>query len=437
MIERKGLDAAIDSFTGDRFGMFIHWGPGALHEGEVSWARLRGPHAPITDVEYQRYVDHFEPDLYDPDAWIAAARRAGMKYAVLTTKHHDGFCLWDTALTEFKATRTPAGRDLVRPFVEACRRHGLKVGFYYSLIDWHHPQFTLDFLHPMKHDPQYRAQARDMHLYAEYIRGQVRELLTQFGPIDMLWFDFSYAEPERAVTAGWKVENWVGKGAADWESVRLLGLIRELQPAVLVNDRLGIPGDYVTPEQYQPSRVPERGGRPVPWEACMTMNSTWAYNREDRDWKSTALLLRSLVDTVSMGGNLLLNVGPTGRGLLDGATAERLAAIGDWMALHGRSIHGCGRSEFTAPDGCRYTQRGDRLYVHILSWPRKYLRLDGLGRRVEYAQFLHDASEVRRAKVFHMMLPEDRWSEDTLVLDLPPQAPGALPVIELFLKGAP
>ncbi|MBM3522809.1 MAG: alpha-L-fucosidase [Alphaproteobacteria bacterium] len=427
----------ISRFVHDRFGMFIHWGPGALHDGEVSWARIRGPGSPILDAAYQRYVDHFDPDLYDPDAWIAAAKRAGMRYAVLTTKHHDGFCLWDTALSEFKATNTPAGRDLVGPFVEACRRHGLRIGFYYSLIDWNHPHFTIDFLHPMRHDPAVAAQRRDMRIYAEYMRGQVRELLTRYGAIDYLWFDFSYNEPERARTAGWQVEHWVGKGKDDWESDRLLALVRELQPAALVNDRLGIPGDVMTPEQYQPAKLPQRDGRPVPWEACMTMNNTWAYNRDDRDWKSPDMLLRSLIESVSMGGNLLLNVGPTGRGLLDDATSSRLAAIGDWMRVNGRAIHGCGRSAFTPPEGCRFTQRGDRLYVHVLTWPRRYLRLEALGGRVDYAQFLCDASEVKRAKVFHMMLQGDRWSDDTLMLDLPIQPPGPIPVIELFLKGEP
>lgn len=177
-----------------------------------------------------------------------------------------------------------------------------------------------------------------------------------------------------------------------------------------------------------------RDGKPVAWEACMTMNNTWAYDRDDRDWKSPQMLLRSLVDTVSMGGNLLLNVGPTGRGILESETRGRLSAIADWMKLNGRSIYGCGPSEFKAPDGCRFTQCGNRLYVHVLSWPRKYLRLEGLGRRVEYAQILADASELRRAKIFHMMLPEDRWTDETLVLQVPTQPPGPLPVIELFLK---
>ena len=427
------LDRTDHWFVPDRFGMFIHWGPGALHAGEVSWARYREP---ILDADYQKYVDHFEPDLYDPDAWAQAAAAAGMRYAVLTTKHHDGFCLWDSKLTQFKATNTPAGRDLVRPFVEACRKHGLKVGFYYSLIDWSHPHFTLDFLHPMRNDPAVRAQQRSMPLYAKYMRDQMRELLTWYGPIDLLWFDFSYAEPQRPKLAGWPAEGWVGKGMLDWESDHLLALVRELQPAAVVNDRLGIAGDYLSSEQYQPSVPPQQGGRPIPWEACMTLNDTWAYNREDRNWKSAELVLRSLIESVSMGGNLLLNVGPNGRGALDASTLSRLAAVGDWMGLHERAIRGCAASRFTPPDGCRYTQNGRRLYLHLLSWPRKYLKLEGLGELVEYAQFLGDASEVRRAKRFHMILEHEVWNEQALVLDLPAQPPGTIPVIELFLKEA-
>lgn len=431
-MNQTAADRTDNWFVPDRFGMFIHWGPGALHPGEVSWARYREP---ILDADYQKYVDHFAPDLYDPDAWMAAAKKAGMKYAVLTTKHHDGFCLWDSRLTEYKATNTPAGRDLVKPFVEACRRHGIKVGFYYSLIDWNHPHFTLDFLHPMRNDPATRAQERSMPVYAAYMRDQMRELLTWFGPVDLLWFDFSYPEPERPKLAGWPADHWVGKGKDDWESERLLALVRELQPSAVVNDRLGIPGDYLSSEQYQPSTPPQRVGRPVPWEACMTLNDTWAYNREDRNWKSAEMVLRSLVESVSMNGNLLLNVGPTGRGLLDDTTLDRLGAVGDWIRLHGRSIHGCGASAFRPPDGCRYTQRGDRLYVHLLAWPRKYLRLEGLGQRVLYAQLLNDASEIRRAKRFHMILEHEVWDADALVLDLPAQPPGPLPVIELFLIG--
>lgn len=414
-------------FTHDRFGMFIHWGPGALHPGEVSWARYRDP---ILDGDYQKYIDHFEPDLYDPDRWIAAAKRAGMKYAVLTTKHHDGFCLWDTKLSEYKATNTPAGRDLVGPFVEACRRHGLKVGFYYSLFDWNHPQFPLDFLHPMRNDPAFRAQTRDMALYREYMFGHLRELLTWFGKIDIMWFDFSYADPEKPKVAGWPADHWVGKGRDDWDSPALCALVRELSPGILINDRADYDADFRTCEQYQP---PAKGQEAMPWEACLTLTDTWIYNREDRNWKSPEMILRTLVDSVASGGNVLLNIGPNGRGRMDAGTIRILDGVADWMDVHARAIQGCGPSAFKAPDGCRFTQNGNRLYVHVQNWPRKYLRLEGLGQRVQYAQLLNDASEIRRAKRFHMMQEDHLWGPDTLMLEVPIQPPGPLPVIELFL----
>ena len=179
-------------FIHDRFGLFIHWGIYALparHEWVKNYER-------ITDEDYQRYFDHFDPDLFDPKAWASAAKRAGMRYAVITTKHHDGFCLWDSQLTDYKAPNTPAGRDLVREWVDAFRAEGLKIGFYHSLIDWHHPEFPLDGLHPQRDDLEFleRAKNRDIRKYAEYLHGQVRELLTNYGTIDIMWFDFSYSD---------------------------------------------------------------------------------------------------------------------------------------------------------------------------------------------------------------------------------------------------
>src|SRR2546421_5293059 len=180
-----------DWFVHDRFGLFIHWGIYAL-PARHEWVKHRER---ITDAAYQRYFDHFDPDLYDPRAWARAAKDAGMKYFVVTTKHHDGFCLWDSALTDYKATNTPAGRDLIAPMVEAFREEGLKVGFYHSLIDWHHPEFPIDGLHPQRDDLaiREREKGRDVAKYREYLHGQTRELLTRYGKIDIIWFDFSYS----------------------------------------------------------------------------------------------------------------------------------------------------------------------------------------------------------------------------------------------------
>ncbi|MFJ5095051.1 alpha-L-fucosidase [Streptomyces sp. NPDC088557] len=414
-------------FTHDRFGMFVHWGLYSL-AARHEWVKNRER---LTDEQYQVYFDHFDPDRYDPRRWARSARAAGMRYAVLTTKHHDGFCLWDSALTDYKVTNTPYGRDLIGPFVEACRAEGLKVGFYHSLIDWHHPSFPVDGTHPQRDDEEFKAAEadRDIRDYQRHLHGQVRELLTEYGRIDYLFFDFSYEGRE------W----WGGKGPDDWDAPRLLDTVRALQPHILVNDRAGLPGDFATPEQYQPSApMTTPDGAPVLWEACQTLNGSWGYDRDNLDHKSPDLLIRMLVDGVSKGGNLLLNVGPTGRGDLDPRDTATLDEIGRWMDLHERSVRGCGPAGFTAPADCRYTRRGDRLYVHLLAWPLRHLHLPGLQGRVRYAQLLHDASEIIRLPP----APERRamntqmggQPHGTLTLQLPVRRPDTpVPVIELFL----
>ena len=251
--------------------------------------------------EYAKYAEYFEPDLYDPTAWARSAKAAGMKYVVLTTKHHEGFCLWDTALTDYKSTNSPDGRDLVALFVEAVRAEGLRVGFYHSLLDWHHPDFTIDGHHPLRDADQATIDAlnegRDMARYREYLHGQVRELLTNYGQIDYLFYDFSYENDTHHPV-------WGAKGANDWGSKELMELSRELQPGIVINDRLDIPGDFVTPEQYQPSEPMKIGGVEVPWEACQTLNGSWGYFRDNDNDKSVDLLIRMLVDGVSKNGNL-------------------------------------------------------------------------------------------------------------------------------------
>lgn len=421
-------DGSTDWFVQDRFGLFIHWGiysMAARHE----WVKSRER---IPDADYQKYFDHFDPDLYDPKAWARCAREAGMKYFVVTTKHHDGFCLWDSKLTDYKATNTPGGRDLIRPMVDAFREEGLKVGFYHSLIDWHHPEFPVDVHHPQRDDDAFMEQTkdRDIRQYAEYLYGQTHELLTEYGPIDILWFDFSY--PDQL----WKGRK--GKGRDDWQSEKLYAMVRELQPGIIVDDRLDLPGvgDVKTPEQYQPREWVTVDGKPVVWEACQTLNGSWGYDRDNMDWKSVEMLIWMLIDSVSKGGNLLLNVGPTGRGEFDPRAQETLRGMGEWTRVHGRSIYGCTQSDFAAPSDCRFTQNGNRLYCHILSWPPFALHLDGLAGKVEYAQLLHDASEVRIAQgaIGHGAGSTDS-GKNTLTLRLPTQKPNvAVPVIELFLK---
>lgn len=420
-----------DWFVRDRFGLFIHWGIYAL-PARHEWVKQRER---ISDADYQKYFDHFDPDLYDPAAWAAAAKAAGMRYAVLTTKHHDGFCLWDSALTDYKASQTPAGRDLVREFVDAFRAAGLKIGFYHSLIDWHHPQFPVDGLHPRRDDLAFREAnaGREIRNYAAYLHGQLRELLTNYGRIDILWLDFSYSSRDY----GWSK----GKGKEDWQSEQLVAMVRELQPRILLNNRAEVGGDFATPEQFQPRRWVHEEGRPVVWEACQTLNGSWGYDRDNLDWKSPALLLRMLVDSVSKGGNLLLNVGPTGRGEFDPRALATLAEIGAWTRLHGRAIYGATQSDYVLPPGIdgRLTQRGNRLYLHLFAWPFKHVHLDGLAGKVAYAQLLNDASEIGlieggRQPEGGNTTVRDMGSE-TLTLVLPVQPPAvAIPVIELFLK---
>ena len=420
-------------WTEARFGMFIHWGLYAL-PARHEWVRSRER---IGDEAYGRYFAHFDPDLYDPRAWARAARTAGMKYLVITTKHHDGFCLWDSKLTDFKATRTPCGRDLIKPLVEALREEGLRVGFYHSLLDWHHPEYTVDQFHPMRDDKAFveAARPRDLDKYAGYLFAQVLELLTGYGRIDTLFLDYSFPGPG-------------GKGRNEWKSERLLKMIRELQPGIIVNDRLDlldVPGgwDYRTPEQFMPREWVKADGKPVPWETCQTFSGSWGYDRDESTWKSVPQLITLLIETVSKGGNLLLNVGPTARGAFDGRAMDRLRGIGAWMDMNGRSIYGCTQAPggFLAPANCLLTHNPEkkRLYVHVLAWPMGALTLDGYAGRVEYAQLLHDASEIlfteKAGEIGFMPGERGEEAENTLTLKLPVRKPDVeVPVVEIFLK---
>lgn len=429
-MQQKWPEGDTSWFTESRFGMFIHWGLYAA-SGRHEWIRH---YEEISNNDYQKYFDHFDPDLFCPEQWAQAAADAGMKYFVITTKHHDGFCLWDSAYTDYKATNTPCGKDLLREIIDAFRRKGLKVGLYYSLLDWYHPEFTIDNRHPERNrDPERKLNAgRDMKKYAEYMRNQVRELLTDFGKIDIMWFDFSYPEED-------------GKNENDWESEKMIRLVRELQPDIVLNDRLNLPGsgDIVTPEQYLPAEPPrDESGAPVVWEGCQTFSGAWGYSRDEMTWKSLPMLVRMLIDHVAMSGNLLLNVGPTARGEFDSRATERLAGLGQWMKYHGRSIYGCQAAPegLVAPPDCRYTWNPDngRLYLHLFAWPFKSVHLPGLSGKVKYAQMLNDASEVkmRDASVNAQQSCLDAKSpEGALTLDLPVVMPEVtVSVIELFMK---
>lgn len=425
-------------FTRDRFGMFIHWGIYAL-PARHEWVKSREE---IPEEKYQKYFEHFDPDLYDPREWARQAKAAGMKYAVMTTKHHDGFCMFDSKYTDYKCTNTPAGRDLIKEYVDAFRAEGLRIGFYYSLLDWHHPHFTIDVRHPRRNDPdaQQQNQGRDMKIYAQYMRDQVTELLTNYGKIDILWFDFSYDRPEPHMQ-GW--HDWMrGKGKDDWEAEQLIATARALQPDIMIDNRTDIEQDLWTPEQYQPMewvKHPETGELVV-WEACQTFSGSWGYYRDEMTWKSPEMLIHMLINTVSCGGNFLMNVGPTARGYLDYRAEEALAVYAGWMKYNSRAIYGCTMADaaFTAPRGCRLTQSrdGKRLYVHLMEYPYKFLEIHGLAGKVDYAQFVHDNSEVLFTEKQADHFSEGRTqSDDLLALKLPVVKPKLIvPVVELFLK---
>lgn len=412
-------------FTHDRFGLFVHFGlysTLARHEWVMTYEK-------IDTGTYAERAEFFDPDLFDARALARAAKAAGMRYAVLTAKHHEGFAMFDTALSPYNITAT-TGRDLVAEFVDAMRAEGLRVGLYYSLIDWHHEDFTVDWVHPRRDEGPEVNEGREMSRYRDFLHGQVRELLTGYGRIDYLFFDYTYPETK---------QGWAGKTAEDWNATGLLAMVRELQPGILVNDRLGIPGDFVTPEQYQPDGPMRTGERELVWEACQTMNGSWGYHPTNYDVKSPEMLATLLVDSVSKNGNMLLNVGPNGRGALPAGDADRLAAIGQWLELHSSAIHGAGASDIAAPQGTVITQRGDRAYLHLLGWPFVHLHLTDMAGRVRHARFLHDGAEVPMVE-----LDPDQQAvttipggqpPGTLTLTLPVRRPEVLiPVIELFLN---
>ena len=422
-------------FEHDRFGMFIHWGLYAM-PARNEWIK----HIEcITDEAYDKYFKYFNPDMYEPKKWAKMAKDAGMKYAVFTTKHHEGFCMFDSQYTDYKCTNTPAGRDLVKEYVDAFRAEGIRVGFYYSLIDWHHPDFTIDTKHPRRYDKNAEElnQGRDMKKYAQYMRNQVTELLTNYGKIDILWFDFSYAKPDAGFPEWMK-----GKSKEDWEAEELIALARKLQPGIIIDNRTDIEQDIWTPEQYQPLEWVKHSetGEYLTWEACQTFSGSWGYHRDEATWKSPEMLINMLVNTVCIGGNLLMNVGPTARGYLDYRAENALKVYADWMKYNSRSIYGCtmAEPEFTAPRGTRLTQSADgkRLYIHLVEYPYEFLEFRGLADKIDYAQFLHDGSEI-----LYTVGTVDHFSEgkttsaDLVAFKIPIVKPNTIvPVIEVFLK---
>ena len=431
-------DARMQWWTESRFGMFIHFGLYSL-PARHEWVRKKER---ISDEAYQKYFDHFNPDLFNPADWAKAAKAAGMKYVVITTKHHEGFCLWDSKYTEFKVTNTPFGRDLLREFVDAFRAEGIRIGLYYSLIDWNHRDFTIDKKHPLRiggvgedddNDGDLAKYAeinkgKDMTRYRQYMKNQVRELLTGYGPIDIIWFDFSY--PGK-----------LGKDRYDWDSEGLLKLAKTLQPNILVDSRLDLNDvkggwDFMTPEQYKVKEGLKMNGERIPWETCQTFSGSWGYYRDETSWKNEAQLINLLNETVSKGGNLIMNVGPTARGEFDSRAKDRLDIFAKWMHFNSRSIYGC----TYAPDGFKapectvltFNPKTNRLYIHLLNYPTGALNFD-FADKVEYAQFLHDASEIEIISKKGSDASGDKTVRTFFKLPiLKPKM--EMPVIEVFLK---
>ena len=365
-----------DWWTEARFGMFIHWGVYAIPaRGEWVMTRER---IPVPDYE-RRYASRFDPVSFDPAAWAELAVAAGQRYAVITTKHHDGFCLFDSKQTDYTAMHVPAGRDLLAEWLAAFRAAGLRVGFYHSLLDWHHPEYTIDRHHPLRDDGAAKAKPRDQARYCDYLHAQVEELLGNYGTIDVMWFDFTFED----------------KGPAEWRSEELLAMVRRLQPEIIINNRTGLPGDFTTPEQrIPPDGLRDDSGQPLFWESCITINGNWGYARDDAAHKSPKRLVHMLVECVSKGGNLLLNVGPTALGTIQPEHEQRLRRVGEWMKVNGESIYGCGLPGHPQPDGALLTAKPGVLYVHVFSPGEGRVTLPGLGGRAVWARMLCDGSEV-------------------------------------------
>ncbi len=421
----------LDWWRDTRLGMFIHWGLYAIPAGQWSpahpnthgeWIRSE---AKVPRAEYTAAMLHrFNPTRFDADAIVRAAKDAGMGYLVITTKHHDGFCLFNSAHTDFDVMSTPFNRDIMREIADACRRHGLRIGWYYSIMDWHHPDYLprrdweTDATHP--------TTGADFDRYIAYMKAQLTELLTNYGDIGVLWFD--------------------GQWEGQWNDVRgrdLEAHVRALQPNIIINSRVGRGGgaygldgarlgDYSTPEQFIPETNPG-----IDWETCMTMNRHWGYNAADKDFKSAATLIAQTADIASKGGNFLLNIGPTAEGDIPPESVDRLAAMATYMAAHAPSIKGTLASPFPAalPWGActmRPTGPQTRLYLHVKQAPADgRLVLPGLLNTPVAARIMGESQAVSRAP-----LAVTREGENVVVslAGNPLRTPG---VIELDLEGTP
>ncbi|HTY59922.1 MAG TPA: alpha-L-fucosidase [Bacteroidota bacterium] len=423
---RADHDARMAWWREARFGLFIHWGlyavPAGEWEGDTDHGEWIRTSAKIPLRTYEGFVGKFNPVRFDPDAWVKMAKNAGMKYIVITSKHHDGFCLFDTKETDFNVMKTPFRKDVMKALAEACRKQGMKICWYHSIMDWHHP----DYLPRREWETDRPDSGADFGRYVRYLKAELKELLTNYGPIGVLWFD--------------------GEWESTWNTTygkELYAYVRSLQSGIIINNRVGagrsgmegftkegeFGGDFGTPEQ----EVPATGLPGVDWETCMTMNDHWGYNSHDTHWKSSKELIRTLVDVASKGGNFLLNVGPTAEGLFPEASIERLQAIGDWMKVNGDAIHGTTASPFKSLPWGRCTQRrtpgGSILYLHVFDWPAGgTLTIPGLLTTPARAYLVAGRNAPLRTT----------RDEDALVLSVPGTSPDTCDaVVALEFNGAP
>jgi len=390
-------------FQTARFGMFVHWGHSSQQGVELSWPLVGGIFAlpeskPMPVEQYHSSAATFDPQAFDAAALARLAKSCGMQYAVLTTKHHDGYAMFDTKVSEYSVMYSPYGRDIVRQFVEAMRKEGIRVGLYFSLADWHHPDYPA-FTQP---DVPYkfpRGLPPDPERWPRFLKfmfAQMRELLTNYGQIDLLWFD-----------GGWE------RTPEDWRTQEFHAMIRELQPEVVINDRLPGFGDYATPEQFMPAKPPEG-----PWETCLTMNESWGYQPSDAKYKSARQLIHTLCEVAGKGGNLLLNVSPMGDGRLPPEQSERLEAIAGWMAVNGESITGTAPAleawQWYGPS----TQRDGIVYLHALMRPYESVTVRGVHiKRVKAVRSLSPRKELRfttRCSIPDRLLNSDPIGELTI-----------------------
>lgn len=411
-------------FNVARFGMFIHWGVYAL-PGRGEWVKSSEK---IQETDYEKYVRYFNPDLFDPKEWASLAKAAGMRYFVITAKHHDGFCLWDTKFTDYNAVKAPrCGRDLLREIIDAFRAKGLKVGIYYSLPDWHHPNYVIDARHPLRGDNEKallkKPLERSSKIYTQFLHNQIDELLTNYGKIDLLWFDGAYPEIEKY-----------------WDSPKLVKIIKKLQPNILINRLPGF-SDFESPEQSIPDKAfCTESSKMLSWEGCQVFSAgTWAFAHDQQVQKSPQEVIEMLIKHASRGGNMLLNVGPTSRGCLDNKTIKILNDIAEWMRYQSRSIHNCTMApeDFPEPEGGRYTWDPDSksLYLHFFNWPDRRIFLENLGTKIDLAQLLCDGTEIQLSEHNPSNINGAKIPSGNCLLKLPVARPDTLvPVIELHLK---